>query len=133
MKQFILLMTTLLVIACNSKYDEGASAISLNNGEKWEVNAEMRPFIEQGEAILNTYLYTEKSDYQGLAAALKEQNAQLINNCTMKGKSHDELHKWLHPHMGLIEELEDADNLEEANRVTAKLASSFEDYNKYFK
>lgn len=132
MKQLTLLMVTLFIVACNSKHGEGAAPISLNNGEKWEVNAEMRPHIEQGEAILNTYLYAGKTDYQDLAAALKEQNAQLINSCNMKGKSHDELHKWLHPHMELIEELEDAPNLEEANKITTQLTASFAEYKKYF-
>jgi hypothetical protein len=35
----------------------------------------------------------------------------------MDGKSHDELHKWLHPHMALIESLQEAENDDAANKI----------------
>ncbi|MBK8820487.1 MAG: hypothetical protein IPN49_15865 [Saprospiraceae bacterium] len=50
----------------------------------------------------------------------------------MDGKSHDELHKWLHPHMALIESLQEAENDYAANKIISELKSSFEIYNQHF-
>lgn len=50
----------------------------------------------------------------------------------MKGKSHDELHKWLYPYMALVDELNDAENENEANQVFQKIKESFETFNQYF-
>lgn len=109
------------------------ASISLNDGEKWSVNEEMKPFILEAEVILNQYTEGNSSDYTTLAAQLKEKNAGLIKSCTMKGESHDELHKWLHPHMELIESLGNSDSEEEANTIIESLQRSFETYHQYFK
>lgn len=50
----------------------------------------------------------------------------------MKGKSHDELHKWLHPHMTLVAELKSAENPAAAEGIISDLKSSFETYHAYF-
>jgi hypothetical protein len=50
----------------------------------------------------------------------------------MDGKSHEELHKWLHPHMQLIEDLGNADNDQQANEIIAQLNKSFQTYHNYF-
>ena len=76
--------------------------IELNSGEKWNVNAEMKPFVIKGEELVSNFLKNNQSNYHELAGQLKEQNNHLIKSCTMEGKSHDELHKWLHPHLDLV-------------------------------
>ena len=106
--------------------------IDLNDGAKWAVNAEMKPFILESESILNTYVANESTDYKTLANELTDKNSGLIKSCTMDGKSHDELHKWLHPHMALIESLQDADNDDAAAKIINELKSSFELYNQHF-
>lgn len=108
-------------------------ALSLHNGKKWKVNEEMKPFIMESEKMLRDFIKKNAKDYSALAEKLKEKNTGLIKSCTMKGESHDELHKWLHPHMELIEELQKAENSEEAEAVIVKLNNSFETYNEYFK
>ncbi|HLS70247.1 MAG TPA: hypothetical protein VK027_01155, partial [Chitinophagaceae bacterium] len=59
--------------------------ISLNNGERWEVNEEMKPYVNEAESILKNYQNTEDNNYQQLAIDLKEQNDALIKSCTMDG------------------------------------------------
>jgi hypothetical protein len=83
----------------NDDDNDESQTIELNNGEKWKVNAEMIPHILEGEEILAKY---DNTDYKTLAKQLKEKNSGLIKSCTIEGKSHDELHKWLHPHIELI-------------------------------
>jgi hypothetical protein len=131
MKWTVFTVAMLSILACNS--NESSEVIKLNEGEKWEVNAEMRPFIDQGNVILEAYIASGASDYQSLAKDLKTQNSELISSCTMKGESHDELHKWLHPHIGLVEKLANSENEATANDYVKELKTSFGTYNTYFK
>lgn len=112
--------------------DSDGEAIELNNGERWLVNDEMKPFVTTGEDLVEAYLQDNKTDYKALAERLKEQNIQLIESCTMDGKSHDELHKWLHPHLELVKELEQEGNTEKANGIVSQLQHSYKDYHTYF-
>ncbi|HMU05670.1 MAG TPA: hypothetical protein PJ990_18685 [Saprospiraceae bacterium] len=111
---------------------EDGEALKLNNGEKWLVNEEMKPFVLQAEDILNQYIISTSEDYLTLAEQLKSKNSHLIKSCTMTGESHDELHKWLHPHMELIASMSDATSIEDANKIIVELQSSFSTYNQYF-
>lgn len=127
---FAILGLTLIVASCNSNHKQ--SNINLNNGEKWIVNSEMKPHIEKGNELLSDFISKKDEDYKKLAKNLKAQNNYLIKSCTMKGESHDELHKWLHPHMELIEKLSNADNIEKAEDIISELNKSFETYQNHF-
>ncbi|MBK9563646.1 MAG: hypothetical protein IPO37_00105 [Saprospiraceae bacterium] len=117
----------------NVNHDLNSPAtIELNDGARWLVNAEMKPFITESESILNTYISNGSADFKTLAKELTDKNSGLIKSCTMDGKSHDELHKWLHPHMALIESLQDAESDDAANKIISELKSSFEIYNQHF-
>lgn len=143
----LMLATTLIAISCNNQsstnnpeethgqnddHHHGMSGMSLNQGQKWMVNDEMKPHVHRAENHLNQYFQSNETDYKMLASKLKEENTGLIKSCTMDGQSHDELHKWLEPHMALINDLENAENLEEANDVLSKMKASFESYNQHF-
>jgi len=150
MKKVIVLgMSVVLLWSCNNStekstahqetenhaehhHDENSESIELNNGEKWLVNEEMKPFVLKGEELVNTYIQDGKTDYKTLAEQLKEQNSLLIKSCTMEGKSHDELHKWLHPHLELVKELEQAKNEDESVQIVQKLKHSYQQYHSYF-
>ena len=112
--------------------DDESKALQLNSGEKWVVNEEMKPFILEAEEVLQQYSASQSQDFQNLAAQLKEKNSGLIKSCTMKGESHDELHKWLYPHIELIESLSKAESTEQANKIVTDLQASFSTYNQYF-
>lgn len=114
------------------QHDEVSEKVELYNGQKWMVNEEMKPFILESETVLNEYIQAESNDYTTLAAHLKEKNSGLIKSCTMKGESHDELHKWLYPHIQLIESLAKAENVPDANAIIAQLKTSFKTYHNYF-
>jgi hypothetical protein len=111
---------------------ENSLEMSLNEGQRWKVNEGMTPHILKAESILLAYLDGADTSYQVLAAELKEQNSKLITSCTMEGKSHDELHKWLHPHIDLIKELAAAPSVEDSMPIIENLKTSFEVYHKYF-
>lgn len=123
-------MGIILIVACSSNHQQ--TDINLNNGEKWKVNAEMKPYIEKGNELLTEFISKNDKDYHKLAEDLKAQNNSLIQSCTMKGESHDELHKWLYPHIEIIEELLNAKSTAEAEKIIIQLEKSFNTYQKYF-
>ncbi len=105
--------------------------LELNNGAKWPVNSEMKPFITETEKLLSSY-QPENGDYKMLATNLNSANENLVKSCTMKGLPHDNLHAWLAPHMKEIEKLQKADNKEDANKIVGELKESMEKYHDYF-
>lgn len=113
-------------------HDMDDEPLSLNDGEKWIINDEMKPHVAAGEEVLKNYIDSESTDYAALAVQLKEKNAGLIGSCTMKGESHDELHKWLYPHIDLLGDLGNAESQEEADEVIDQLGHSFETFHEYF-
>ncbi len=112
-------------------HDDGES-IALNNGQKWKVNEEMTPYLLEGEKLVNSYIESNGTDYKKLAKDIEEQNSQLIKSCTMDGKSHDELHKWLHPHLELVAALIDAENGDESSKLVNQLKESYTAFHQYF-
>lgn len=128
----ILLMGSCHTMQKSHSKKKQTETIQLNNGAKWPVNAEMKPHIENGEALLAAYIAQKEQDYQKLAADLKAQNNLLIKSCTMKGQSHEELHKWLYPHIQLIERLAAAKNIIEAEELIPQCQKSYTLYKAYF-
>jgi hypothetical protein len=92
----------------------------------------MKPHLEAAEKRLIAYRDNTETDYETLAEELKGYNDLLISSCTMGGKSHDQLHLWLHPHIKLVKALSEAKNEKEADSIIAELETSFETYHKYF-
>jgi hypothetical protein len=74
---------------------------------------------------------TEK-DYAVLSKKLLANIELLTSNCTMTGKAHDELHKWLLPYIDLVGELEAAKNEAKAAEFFKEVEKSFQTFNEYF-
>ncbi len=116
--------------AKSDEHEEGVK-LELNNGAKWTMNAEMKPFINEMETQINAY-QPENGDYKMLATNLSATNDNLLKSCTIKGTPHDVLHAWLMPHMEEIDKLKKAENREDANHIVGELKESMEKYHKYF-
>jgi hypothetical protein len=114
-------------------HDPDEADLRLNNGEKWLVNSEMMVFVKSSENLVNRYDASGELDHRELAAKLNQNNNDLIENCTMDGEAHDELHKWLVPHLDLVEELMHTESEEEAKDIIHHLNLSFKTFNTYFK
>jgi hypothetical protein len=114
------------------EHEEHTDAIELDNGKKWKVNADMLPFILNGKEIVEKYFADGSTDYSKLGSELQHQNDELTSNCTMSGKSHDELHKWLHPHLELVEKLNESKNAEEAKKIILEIKESYANFGNYF-
>ncbi|WP_296619339.1 hypothetical protein [Marivirga sp.] len=138
----IIILISAVLMNCNGKKQGNEEAhsehenknieIELNQGEKWVVNEEMQPFLSQSEVILQSYNASNNTSHLELADQLKAQNDQLISSCTMKGKSHDELHKWLRPHLQLVKSLQNAESEKDAKAIIKQLEESYEIYHQHF-
>ena len=129
-----------LLFSCNTKSKEvkiieiktekhqhsESEPIQLNEGRKWKVDENMMLHIRNMENdVIN---FGEEKDYALLAGKLKANIELLTSNCTMKGKAHDELHKWLVPYMELV----DAFYKEKSAHQFTEIQHSFETFNQYF-
>ena len=106
--------------------------IELNNGEKWEVDTNMITHIRNMENDVISFAKVEQKDYKSLSEKLQSNIDLLTSNCTMKGKAHDELHKWLLPYIDLVKELSEAKDETEAEKQFQNIQTSFTAFNQYF-
>ena len=77
------------------------ASLELNKGKKWVVAKPMMAHLRNLEAAVKNFDTTPGRDHAALAMEIQENLGRLVTNCTMKGKAHDELHKWLMPFLGL--------------------------------
>lgn len=106
--------------------------IELNNGEKWKVDANMITHIRNMENDVISFAKVEQKDYKSLSEKLQSNIDLLTSNCTMKGKAHDELHKWLLPYIDLVKELSESKDETEALKHFENIQTSFTTFNQYF-
>lgn len=142
MKSKIILLLVLIGfvnLACKEKNQESTSTeksnesseIELNNGEKWKAPASMVAYVDKMQRDLDSASTIEQRDYTALTTQLDADVNQLIGNCTMTGKSHDELHKWLLPYMEVVKDISSA-NQKQANEAFEKARISVKDFYQYF-
>ena len=114
------------------QHNNEMQTIELNNGEKWKVDANMITHIRNMENDIISFSTVEQKDYKSLAEKLQSNIDLLTSNCTMKGKAHDELHKWLLPYIDLVKELSEAKDETEASKQFQNIQTSFTAFNQYF-
>ena len=113
------------------QHDENET-IELNNGEKWKVDENMITHIHNMENDLSNFKGTTLTEYKTLSENLQKNVDLLTSNCTMQGKAHDELHKWLLPFLELAEEFEASKNDQEFEEKYQAIKISFITFNTYF-
>ncbi len=101
---------------------------SFNHGQRWKINEEMVAHIEDAERIYEQF---SGDDLDLLHDVLMESTNALIASCTMTGPAHDELHKWLHPHIDLIKSMKGGDP-EQVDTFLEKIEASFVVFHTYF-
>lgn len=87
--------------AAHASHGGSHAALELNNGKKWQVDPPMMAHIHNIRNPVMAFKSSAEQDHAALAATVQENLGRLVENCTMEGKAHDELHKWLMPFLGL--------------------------------
>ena len=114
------------------QHSDDVQTIELNNGEKWKVEGNMITHIRNMEIDINSFANVEQKDFKSLAEKLQSNIDLLTSNCTMEGKAHDELHKWLLPFIDIVKELSEAKDETEASKQFKNIQTSFTIFNQYF-
>jgi septal ring factor EnvC (AmiA/AmiB activator) len=132
-------LISLLLFSCSNstsqkehQHNTETQIIELNNGEKWKVDDTMLVHIRNMENDVQTFTIAEEKNYTQLADKLQKNIDLLTSNCTMKGKAHDELHKWLLPYIDLVKQLSETQDETEAAKQFQNIQTSFTTFNQYF-
>jgi len=107
--------------------------IEANDEGKWEANAETNEGVQKMQNNIKTQRTNTLGAYHKLAAQLNDDKNYVIENCTMKGAPHDNLHVWLLPLMGKIEALSASKTVEGASKLKQSIAENVNVYSNYFK
>jgi len=136
MRFFTLVLTSLFLAIANfsfaQEHDHSKEAIELNNGKKWKVDSNMMTHIKQMESDVKTTTSAKNKDFSTLNTQLLKGIAALTSNCTMTGQAHDELHKWLVPFIGTVNEFNDKLNVKEQQLWFAEVQDAMKEFNTYF-
>jgi flagellar basal body-associated protein FliL len=112
--------------------EEWVAEIQLNDNEAWQANTATNEGVHKLEQILTEFPVEDLKDYHQLANRLTEVNNFIIDNCTMQGKSHDNLHVWLYPVLEKVKALKQAETIAEAEEIKASISCSVKRYSTYF-
>tara|TARA_R110001592_G_scaffold363202_2_gene681317 strand:+ start:6086 stop:6553 length:468 start_codon:yes stop_codon:yes gene_type:complete len=111
----------------------GINGLSLNNGERWEMDNHTRKISTLMEKTFFNGDHTSQSGLNALGVELDAQMNKLIAGCTMKGEAHNQLHAFLNKHIPTIKTLATAPNLETARASAIELKGQIKIYKEYFK
>lgn len=145
---YYILLPVLLMQACAAGNDEQktvvntteeehhhsheSEAIELNNGQKWKVDDSMMVYIVDLEQDIRAFGGNTTDEYKQLALALEQNIELLTSNCSMEGKAHDELHKWLLPFIELTEQFSASATQQDAENNLDAIRESVQDFHRYF-
>lgn len=131
-----ILITTSLLMACNSQRDSKGNmdsisseekheshekipgVLTLNKGAKWKADATTKVNVSLLQAIVSGTKKESIENYKQTAAQLQDGLNKMVNECKMKGPDHETLHRWLEP---LIEKVKDLDNEKSIEKAAIKL------------
>jgi hypothetical protein len=106
--------------------------VTLNDGEKWHANAETNRGINTMLVLVNNVPANPAPvDCEMLQEKLEHEFDRIIEECTMKGEAHHQLHNYLIPLKSYISRLSIKED--ENCRITImELQEHLKEYNNYF-
>jgi hypothetical protein len=88
--------------------------------------------LQRMDAMLKAHASRSKTIDPNLGDRLMEEINELTSACSMTGKAHDELHKWLIPFIELTADLQRATTNKERMKKVEALQVAMEVYHNYF-
>ncbi len=133
--KYLLILLMLSNYSCNKQEKNSSNyqknIISLNNGNPWKANPETTNGIENMKKKMASFnIDSNLNLYDNLVDDLTEEFLIILEKCTMKGESHDQLHNYLLPMKIMFKDLLNT-NIKERQKIFYKLSSHLENY-KYF-
>ncbi|MCF6171308.1 MAG: hypothetical protein L3J31_00515 [Bacteroidales bacterium] len=108
------------------------NAVSLNNGKRWKANMATTIGINNMRELMGSF--SEKDDivaYATLKINLDNAFSSIVENCTMTGESHEQLHNYLAPLLEMMQDVGSSD-LDTCQYGFMKLENHLNDYATYF-
>ena len=135
MKTFLLsifAVLSLCVLAPSVMFAQSGTSTSspqpeLNNGRKWKANQETTTAIRNMMQLVQSHSGDNIESYRALKGKLQKELQYIFENCSMKGKAHDQLHSYIVPLRDLIKQL-DQDELSELRKSNAGLEAHLSRY-----
>jgi hypothetical protein len=112
-----------------------ASALTLNNGGKWQADERTQFHAANLNALVERFSKKAHADYEAyqvFAADIQNELAGLVKDCKMKGADHDALHLWLEPVMKDANALEKAATASDGKIIAGRLITNIQKFNQYF-
>jgi len=107
-------------------------AVQLNDGKKWEANLETTEGIKKMQELMSAFSDKESTEgYASLKGTLETEFTMIFEKCTMKGESHNQLHNYLKPMLGLFDGLV-ADDLDTNKKSYETMNTHLSHYENYF-
>lgn len=106
--------------------------LQLDGDKKWVVDEGMMVSIKEMENNINSFEGKEVADYKALSKTTKTNLSDLTSSCTMKGQSHDELHKWLIPFFDLNKALKKTKTIDDGEATLESMKYQLFVFNVYF-
>ena len=119
----------------SAHHEEHATAtgtIELDGNNKWKIVDNMMIHIDKMDQDVTNFKGSSYDEYQDLAALLLDNIHSLTSNCTMTGKAHDELHKWLLPFIDTVDKFAYSKNKEDAAKQFEEVKKSMSVFHQYF-
>ena len=113
---------TVVVVEAEDHHGE-PSEVKLNDGAKWEANAETTEGVNKMLALVADVEKSESPDYLALKDSLQNEFNVVLEKCTMKGESHDQLHNYLLPLKAKFDQLDENSTKHDAEELNHYLAS----------
>ncbi|MFN3939602.1 MAG: hypothetical protein ACK4IY_03380 [Chitinophagales bacterium] len=106
-------------------------SVLLDNGKRWQANAETTQGIENMLALTTGFSETENIEaYHVLKGNLENAFQNILQQCTMTGAAHDQLHNYLMPMKAMFTGLQ-SDNLDSCKhylKVTDTYLKGYDDF-----
>lgn len=107
--------------------------IELDGSQKWEANEETTQGVHNMLRIMENTAVGPEMDFKALGTKLKSQINVVIQKCSMKGASHDNLHVFLMPLIEKVDALQKPNDIEKNKALVASIYYNLEAYDSYFK
>ncbi|MFC2088364.1 hypothetical protein ACFLSX_02095 [Calditrichota bacterium] len=106
---------------------------TLNNDQKWQMDAHTRNSLKNIDSILIAKdQLTSTEDYKTLGNEINNELLSLIQDCTMEGPAHDQLHVFLGYFYPLVQDLKNENSVELYNKTLIDIKNLLSEYHKYF-
>ena len=110
--------------------------LSLNNGAKWDSDESTFSGMKRLEMTVANFNKNKEdpsiSDYNNLGIALANIDKDIISQCNMKGKDHDQLHVLLAPMLANVDVIKNGDNRLEIKVNTEALSEALLQFFEHF-